>query len=355
MKCPRCGESIPTGAKSCTRCGARLAAGMYCPHCQAVIPKTAKTCPKCGKPIPGPGAPQSASLKKPLTKRWWFWAACLLLTLGILGNLGNAISGKSGSAGKSPSAASPSPKQENSNNFLSLPVQEGDVMNGTQTEKIGTWAYIEMDKAAAKAASPEDYAAFAGQTVSGSKYKWFSIIFPDHTGIHFPGCHVYLATYGQVDQEGCITEPIGDISLSTKTGKAVYQARESPSALESAEESTEQAPLQTAEPGPDESSAPPPSSAPESAPQENPPAPAAKPEATPAPTQKPAEIALPGKPEEQPKEEPKAPSHEGGTIYITKSGKRYHYDNQCNGGTYYESTLEEALGRGLTPCNKCVQ
>ena len=42
------------------------------------------------------------------------------------------------------------------------------------------------------------------------------------------------------------------------------------------------------------------------------------------------------------------------TVYVTQTGKRYHYDNSCNGGTYYESTLEEALSRGLTPCEKCV-
>lgn len=41
-------------------------------------------------------------------------------------------------------------------------------------------------------------------------------------------------------------------------------------------------------------------------------------------------------------------------IYITKTGKKYHYDDTCNGGKYYESTLEEALRRGLTPCSKCV-
>lgn len=43
------------------------------------------------------------------------------------------------------------------------------------------------------------------------------------------------------------------------------------------------------------------------------------------------------------------------TVYITKTGKRYHYDNNCNGGTYYPSTLSEAQSRGLTPCNKCVK
>lgn len=42
------------------------------------------------------------------------------------------------------------------------------------------------------------------------------------------------------------------------------------------------------------------------------------------------------------------------TIYVTKTGKRYHYSSTCNGGTYYPSTLEEALRRGLTPCSKCV-
>lgn len=43
------------------------------------------------------------------------------------------------------------------------------------------------------------------------------------------------------------------------------------------------------------------------------------------------------------------------TVYITKTGKRYHYDGNCNGGAYTPSTLTEAKGRGLTPCNKCVQ
>ena len=44
----------------------------------------------------------------------------------------------------------------------------------------------------------------------------------------------------------------------------------------------------------------------------------------------------------------------GEHIYVTKTGKRYHYSGTCNGGTYYEATLAEAMGRGLTPCDKCV-
>lgn len=42
------------------------------------------------------------------------------------------------------------------------------------------------------------------------------------------------------------------------------------------------------------------------------------------------------------------------TVYVTPTGKRYHYSSSCNGGSYYESTLDDALARNLTPCKKCV-
>jgi hypothetical protein len=44
----------------------------------------------------------------------------------------------------------------------------------------------------------------------------------------------------------------------------------------------------------------------------------------------------------------------GQAIYVTATGKKYHYSGTCNGGTYYQATLAEAMGRGLTPCDKCV-
>lgn len=44
----------------------------------------------------------------------------------------------------------------------------------------------------------------------------------------------------------------------------------------------------------------------------------------------------------------------GRTVYITPTGKKYHYDNNCNGGTYIPSTLAEAQAMGLTPCKKCA-
>ena len=42
------------------------------------------------------------------------------------------------------------------------------------------------------------------------------------------------------------------------------------------------------------------------------------------------------------------------TVYITKTGKRYHHENPCGNGTYYPVSLAEAKSRGYTPCEKCV-
>ena len=90
----------------------------------------------------------------------------------------------------------------------------------------------------------------------------------------------------------------------------------------------------------------PPKVEPQNEPAESPNTPAPEPQPEPQPDPEPAP-----QPEPEPAEDP----NDSVTIYITKTGKRYHYDNHCNGGTYYESTLSEALRRGLTPCQKCVQ
>lgn len=41
-------------------------------------------------------------------------------------------------------------------------------------------------------------------------------------------------------------------------------------------------------------------------------------------------------------------------IYITRTGSKYHFDETCNGGTYWEVPLSSAIGMGLTPCDKCA-
>ena len=42
------------------------------------------------------------------------------------------------------------------------------------------------------------------------------------------------------------------------------------------------------------------------------------------------------------------------TVYITRTGSKYHHDRTCNGGTYWPVPLDTATGMGLTPCKKCV-
>ena len=42
------------------------------------------------------------------------------------------------------------------------------------------------------------------------------------------------------------------------------------------------------------------------------------------------------------------------TVYVTPTGKKYHYNSSCNGGSYSPTTLDNAIKMGLTPCKKCV-
>lgn len=56
----------------------------------------------------------------------------------------------------------------------------------------------------------------------------------------------------------------------------------------------------------------------------------------------------------EPEPEPEIDYNDSVTVYVTPTGKKYHYSDSCNGGTYRPSTLSEALRRGLKPCNKCV-
>ena len=43
-----------------------------------------------------------------------------------------------------------------------------------------------------------------------------------------------------------------------------------------------------------------------------------------------------------------------GHVYITKTGKKYHYENPCGKGTYYEVSWDKVKSLGLEPCEKCV-
>jgi membrane protease subunit (stomatin/prohibitin family) len=49
VKCPKCGEGAPVGAKFCPGCGEKVPAAAHCTECGAEVPAGAKFCPGCGK------------------------------------------------------------------------------------------------------------------------------------------------------------------------------------------------------------------------------------------------------------------------------------------------------------------
>ena len=51
------------------------------------------------------------------------------------------------------------------------------------------------------------------EVVKDSGYNWVTISCGDGTGIQFQGSLSYLATYGTLDNEGCIVDAIGTIML----------------------------------------------------------------------------------------------------------------------------------------------
>lgn len=48
------------------------------------------------------------------------------------------------------------------------------------------------------------------------------------------------------------------------------------------------------------------------------------------------------------------PVQHSSTVYITPTGKKYHYDSNCNGGNYNPTDLDTAKSMGLEPCKKCT-
>lgn len=42
-------------------------------------------------------------------------------------------------------------------------------------------------------------------------------------------------------------------------------------------------------------------------------------------------------------------------VYITKSGKKYHYSNSCSKGNFTAISIKDAIEKGYEPCKKCVK
>lgn len=102
---------------------------------------------------------------------------------------------------------------ESSNILLTAPVTVRDVKNGTNTEVIGEWAEIVVAKELVEAVTMDEFVEFCNTAVQDSGYNWYTISFGDGTGIQFQGSISAVATYGTLDNEGCIEEAVGTIML----------------------------------------------------------------------------------------------------------------------------------------------
>ncbi len=104
-------------------------------------------------------------------------------------------------------------KPESDNPLMNIEIRIEDVVNGAKTEKIGEWAEIQIRKETLKGITQEQFIEFCNEVVKDSGYNWFTISCEDGTGIQFAGSISYVSTYGNLDNEGCIAESIGTITL----------------------------------------------------------------------------------------------------------------------------------------------
>lgn len=51
----------------------------------------------------------------------------------------------------------------------------------------------------------------------------------------------------------------------------------------------------------------------------------------------------------------KIDGNESQTVYISKTGSKYHLNPACSKGNYSAASLSDALKKGLTPCKKCAK
>lgn len=85
-------------------------------------------------------------------------------------------------------------------------VVEAPVMNGSKTEQIGIYATVEANGVEI---NKENLIKFYKEKVENSGYNWVTLILEDGKGIQFPASSVAF-TYGEIDEEACITKGLGD-------------------------------------------------------------------------------------------------------------------------------------------------
>lgn len=96
------------------------------------------------------------------------------------------------------------------NPLMSATICEAPVMNGTGTEQIGSYGYVNVTSDEFESLTPKNFAEFAKEKVKDSGYNWFaiSIISEKTFRVLWAGCYIGTVDFGTWDKDG---NAIGDV------------------------------------------------------------------------------------------------------------------------------------------------
>ncbi len=383
MKCPKCGANVPYGATSCSSCGAKFKTAK-CPHCGKDLIPGSPYCPFCRKDIKwGDKNEQGArTAKKPLTKRWWFWAACVLLVVGIVGNIGNAVTkkqpDKTGNGAKRNTSSSSFSNLDETGQSSYLEEVSSGTVSSHDSSLVGTELFENIYVPFATRektgifSGVKEYAPNSGYTyevveptsdtlgsvkfIDGEDNVFISFL-PTDDGIEMISSvtYHYASSNLEVTRANYSTDrvPGNDIFEThiigryTQTVDGLDAQREFLFSGETSAPTEE--PQPTSAPAPHQSQAP--DNTTSSAPSESP---------TKAPSKAPADNSKPkSTPVPAATESPNSPTKPvGDTVYWTPNGEKYHSTSACvslkRSSTISSGTLDEAINSGHDePCKLC--
>ncbi len=208
---------------------------------------------------------------------------------------------------------------ESNNILMTSKLIEAPVMNGFRTEEIGgTYAYIKLSDSDFDKLTPDDYYEFAKKVVDNSGYNWVSVVSQRGYGACWSPLYIGTLSFGFLNDDYSIEKteemweikdntyvPLEDETKTTSTTKKVTTTEKTTNTT----------------------------------------------------TKKATSTSTPTKQITTTKKQTttqNAPKGDGRTVYTAPTGKRYHFDPDCGGKNSSATTLDNALSRGLTPCQKCA-
>lgn len=107
------------------------------------------------------------------------------------------------------------PENVHHNDLMDYDLIVKDVLNGSGDTVIGQYAYISITEKQLETMTADNLREFVENRVIDSGYNWVSIIATNGKGICFSGSLPDYGTYGTIDEEGVITENLGDWVLGS--------------------------------------------------------------------------------------------------------------------------------------------